>query len=479
MAATRLIPLHIVKGKTLSQCLHARLDYAKNPDKTKEGELISTYECDAQTAAEEFLLSKRLYDQQNGRSIKGDIIAYQIRQSFAPGEVTPEEANRIGYETAMRFTKGKHAFVVSTHDDRPHVHNHIIFNSTTLDCERKFKNFFLSAFALQRVSDILCFQHGLSIIKPLPYRERTKRKDYSREESNRDILRSVLDEILSQRPVDLEDLIRMMAERGYECKRGKHLAFRNARMKRFIRLRSLGAGYTQQDIMSVLTDNPAAVHERKRTVKHSTQRHDNKPFDLLIDIEKKIKEGKGAGYERWAKVFNLKQMAEALCFLRDNNIRSMDALVSEADLAAETYGNLTDAIKEKEARLKEIAELKKHILNYGKTRDVYVEYRKAGYSKKFLEEHREAITLHKAAKDAFNRMGLKKIPKIKELNAEYRRVLEEKKIAYAEYRAAKKKMQEYAIARRNVETILGISRDQAERQKKNEQIRRQMEETTK
>ena len=475
MATTRIIPLHINKGKTLSDCLHARLDYAQNPDKTEQGELVSSYECDPNTAAEEFLLSKRMYDQQSSRPIKGDIIAYQIRQSFLPGEVTPEEANRIGYELAMRFTKGRHAFIVSTHTDRPHVHNHIIFNSTTLDCTRKFKNFFLSYLAIQRVSDVLCFEHGLSIITSRPFKDRVKRTEYPKQVSHREILRGVLDEVLENKPVNLEDLIRQMGERGYECKKGKHLAFRSREARRFIRLRSLGKGYSEQDLCTAIAgDKPV-----KQNKSGSKQNHSEKPFDLLIDIEQKIKEGKGAGYERWAKVFNLKQTAQALCFLRDNNIRSIEALVAAADQSADSYGQLTDTIKEKEARLTEIAELKKHILNYSKTRDVYVAYRKAGYSKKFFEEHREEITLHKAAKDAFNRLGLKKLPRIKELNAEYKRVLEEKKSAYAEYREAKKNMQEFAIARKNVETILGLTRAQTEQQKKAEQMRKQMEENQK
>lgn len=139
---------------------------------------ISSYECDPKTADEEFLLTKRQYQHITGRQQKNDIIAYQIRQSFKPGEITPEEANQVGYETAMRWTKGKHAFIVATHIDRSHIHNHIIYNSTSLDCTRKFKNFFLSGLAVQRLSDMVCIEHGLSIIEPKPYRERVKRTIY-------------------------------------------------------------------------------------------------------------------------------------------------------------------------------------------------------------------------------------------------------------------------------------------------------------
>ena len=175
MAATRLIALHVNKGKTVAQCLADRTDYSQNAEKTNDGEFISSYECDPKTADEEFLLAKRQYQHITDRQQKNNVIAYQIRQSFKPGEVTPEEANQVGYELARRFTKGNHAFIVATHIDRAHIHNHIIFNSTSLDCSRKFKDFSLSGLAVQRVSDLVCAEHGLSIITPKPYRERAKR----------------------------------------------------------------------------------------------------------------------------------------------------------------------------------------------------------------------------------------------------------------------------------------------------------------
>ena len=186
MAATRLIALHKNKGKSVAACLKSRTDYVQNPDKTEQGELISSYECSPLTVDEEFMLSKRQYELATGRRQKSDIIAYQIRQSFKPGEITAEEANKVGYELAMRFTKGKHAFVVATHTDRQHIHNHVIFNSTALDGTRKFRDFFFSALAVQRLSDLICLEHQLSVIEIKPYRERQKRTLYPPKESNRD-----------------------------------------------------------------------------------------------------------------------------------------------------------------------------------------------------------------------------------------------------------------------------------------------------
>ena len=239
MAATRLIAMHQNKGKSILQCLKDRTDYAKNEEKTNGGELVSSYECDPEKVEEDFALSKREYFQNTGRIIQGDILAYQIRQSFKPGEVTPEEANQIGYETAMRWTKGKNAFIVATHIDKAHVHNHIIYNSTNLSCDRKFRDFFLCGVALQRVSDLVCLEHGLSVIKPKKPSERTKRGLYDREPSYREKIRESIDLCMEQKPKDMEELLRLLEEMGYEIKRGKHNALKSSEQQKFLIFKSL------------------------------------------------------------------------------------------------------------------------------------------------------------------------------------------------------------------------------------------------
>ena len=194
MAATRLIALHINKGKTVAQCLADRTDYSENAAKTEDGKYISAYACDAKTCDEEFLLSKRQYEHITGRTQAHDVIAYQIRQSFKPGEITPEEANKVGYETAMRFTKGKHAFIVATHVDRAHIHNHIIFNSTTLDCTRKFRDFRLSGLHWRGSVISSVWNIGCRLLSGSPMgsgrRERnTRRKNRSGMKSARPLMR--------------------------------------------------------------------------------------------------------------------------------------------------------------------------------------------------------------------------------------------------------------------------------------------------
>ena len=310
MAATRLIALHKNKGKSVAACLKSRTDYAQNPDKTQQGELVSSYECNPLTVDEEFMLSKRQYELATGRRQKNDVIAYQIRQSFKPGEITAEEANKVGYELAMRFTKGKYAFIVATHTDREHIHNHIIYNSTALDSTRKFRDFLLSGLAVQRLSDLICLEHQLSVIEIKPYRERQKRTLYPPKESNRDKLCSVIDGILlNEKPLDFEIFLQKLEQEGYEVKRGKHTSVKGARQKRFIRFRTLGAGYSEDEIKAVIAGE--AEHRP-----HQKQPPKEQSFHLLVDIQAKLSEGKGEGYARWAKHYNLKEMSKTLIFCR-------------------------------------------------------------------------------------------------------------------------------------------------------------------
>ena len=457
LAATRLIALHKNKGMTVAACLKNRTDYIENPDKTEQGQFVSSYACSALTADEEFMLTKRQYDLVNGRRQKSDVIAYQIRQSFRPGEITAEEANKVGYELAMRFTKGKHAFVVATHTDRQHIHNHVIFNSTALDGTRKFRDFFFSALAVQRLSDLICLEHQLSVIEKKPYRERQKRVLYPSKESNRDKLCSVIDGILlNEKPANFEAFLQKLEQQGYEIKRGKHTSVKGARQKRFIRFRTLGAGYSEDEIKAVLEGKAKHQPYQKKQPKEQ-------PFQLLVDIQGKMAEGKSVGYKKWATKFNLKEMSKTLLFLQEQKIGSAEELRERATAATERYHAMGDSIKAAEARLTEIAVLKTHIINYAKTRDVYAAYRKAGYSKTFLEAHREEITLHKAAKAAFDEAEMQKLPKVKELDAEFAELLTKKKAAYPDYRKARNEMQELVRAQKNVERFFAEEKGTTEK----------------
>ena len=467
MAATRLIAMHQNKGRTVAQCLKDRTDYAKNGEKTEDEKYVSSYACNAEIADKEFAESKREYLRLTGRKPKGDIIAYQIRQSFKPGEITPEEANEIGYETAMRFTKGNHAFVVATHTDRAHIHNHIIFNSTNLDCDRKFRDSWYIAIALERVSNLVCLEHGMSVIGPRQDGQVVKRSDYPEQKTIRDKIREAIDQALLQKPDDFQKLLQLLAQEDYEIKRGKNTAIRGKEQKRFVRFKSLGDGYSEEDLIKIISgDMEHAAFIKKETKDKSFILGKKKNFDMLIDIQEKLKQGKNGGYTRWAKNFNLKEISKTLMYLDSCGVRDYDELAAKASVASEKFTDLTKIVKDAEKRLAEIAVLKTHIINYSKTRDVYVAYRKSGYNKKFFEEHREEISLHKAAKEAFGKQE-GKIPKMKDLNVEYTAVLAKKKEAYSEYRRAKSEMQEFVKAKHNIDLFMGEEQLQEQDHKKN------------
>ena len=336
----------------------------------------------------------------------------------------------------------------------------IIYNSTALDGTRKFRDFFFSGLAVQRLSDLICLEHQLSVIEKKPYRERQKRITYPPRESNRDRLCSVIDEILQQKPTDYEDFLQKLEQQGYEIKRGKYTSVKGARQKRFIRFKTLGVGYSEDEIKAVLAGKVEHHPRQKQPPKEQ-------PFQLLVDIQAKLAEGKGGGYERWAKKYNLKEMSKTLIFLQEQKIGSADELKERADAALSRYHKLGDSIKAAEKRMAEIAVLRAHIVNYAKTRPVYDAYRKSGYCSKFLEAHREEVTLHKTAKAAFNESGLKKLPKVKDLNAEYSALLTKKKALYPEYRKARDEMQDIVKAQKNVELFFAEEKDSKEK----EQIR--------
>lgn len=465
MAATRLIAMHIQKNRSVQQCLKDRIDYAENREKTDNGELISSYECDPETVDKEFDFAKSRYAQLTGRSREDDIIAYQIRQSFKPGEVTPEEANQIGYETAMSWTKGKHAFIVATHVDKAHIHNHIIYNSTTLDYTHKFRNFLFCGIALQKVSDIICLEHGCSVIKPRKPSEREKRIVYPKSKSVRDGIRETIDIAMAKNPRNIEELLRLLEEEEFAIKRGKHLAIKGTNQKIFVRIDSLGEGYRESDFDKIFRGEENFNPSLREGQPYKDKKNDKK-FDMLLDIQEIIAKGKSPGYERWAKVHNVKQISQTLIFLRDLGIRDLEELRRRASDSSEKFVELSQTIKECEKRLSEIAVLKTHIIHYSKTKSVYVDYRKSGYSKHFFEAHREEIALHKASKEAFGQIE-GTIPTIKSLNQEYSDVLQKKREVYSEYRKVKEENKELQIAKNNLERFLNQhEEEQKDREKK-------------
>ena len=443
--------MHKNRGKTLLSCLAARTDYAMDKDKTADGELVSSYECAPQTAAEEFALNKQIYFQKTGREQENDVIAYQFRQSFKPGEVTAEEANRIGYEFAERFLKGRHAFIVCTHINRHHIHNHVIWNSTTLDCSRKFRNFWNSTKAVRRLSDTICMEHGLSVIENPAQKGMTYDKwlGGSAKVSNREVLRKAIDDVLTQKPQNMDEFLCFLKDKGFTLKRGKHIALKHEDFKKAVRLDSLGDGYTEEDIRAVLLGKRKHV-QRQRS-------------NLFIEIDSKLRMNKTT-----AKIRNLKQMAQTINYLREHGLLDLAELQRKtADITAK-YHDLSERIKSAEARMKTISEMKTQIIAYMRTREVYDGYKKSGYSRAYYTEHEGEILKHKAAQKAFDEWNLKKLPTVQSLNAEYTELVRQKKAMYAEYSSVRGEMRELLIHKSNVERILGIDENEAKKQTEQE-----------
>ena len=461
MATTRLMSLHVGKGQTAGDAIKRALGYIKDPMKTENGILVTSYGCTPQTAEAEFMLMRREYLTITGRRRgKDDVLAYHLRQAFKPGEITPEEANRIGYELAKRFTHGDHAFIVATHTNTSSVHNHLVFSAVNLECDRKFRDFLGSGRALGRLSDTLCVENGLSIIEKPQHTTLTYDKwlgDRAKQ-SQREEMRATIDEIMRQKPESFDVFLSTLREKGWEIKRGKRMSARAPGQIRFKRLDSLGEEYSEKTLRTALDEKREWQPKERRKGQKSKIEHTG--ISLLVDVQAKLQQGKGGGYARWAKVFNAKQMAQTLTYLSEHHIQNLAELVEKTEAATSRHGELLRKAKNEEARMKEIAELKKHVLGYLRTRETYAAYKKSGYAKKFLGEHEQEILIHRAAKQAFDERKLTKLPTVQTLQTEYESLMTQRKKDYAEYRAAKDEMRELLTVRANVERILNEPMEQ-------------------
>ena len=441
-----------------------RFDYGKNPDKTEGGKLISSYACDHMTADAEFLLSKAKYKATTGREQRwdADVLCYQIRQSFKPGEITPEEANRVGYETAMRWTKGKYAFFVATHTDRQHIHNHIYYNSTSLDCTHKFRDFIGSARAVRRLSDRVCLENDLSVIVNPKLHSKGRFLHYGawvgtdRQLSYKERLRYAILDALAKGPTDFNAFLQLMEEAGFTVKRGRGgaISFLVPGQQRATRLRSstLGEGFDPEDIRAVIAG--------KRPLPEVGSPAPAAPVrvNLIVDIQERLRSGKGPAYERWAKVYNLKQMAAALQFMQEHQISEYSQLSKEAEAASAHFHALADQLRQTETDLTHTSELMGAVVQYAKTRPVFDGYKAAKYSKKYLAAHEAELADYRAAKAALNDlMGGAKLPRMSDLKEKRRTLAAQKKALYVDYREAQQRMREAVAVKASIDHLLGVT----------------------
>ena len=426
---------------------------------------MSSYLCDPETAHAEFMLVKGQYQAETGRTAEQGALCYQIRQAFPQGEVTPKEANRIGYETAMRWTKGKYQFFVCTHTDKGHIHNHIYYNSTAYDRSRKFRNFIGSSFALRRLSDRVCLEHALSVVERPKLHSKGRFLHYGqwqgevRPPSQKEQIRCAIDTALSKRPADFADFLRRMEAVGFQVVHGRGgvISFRAPGHDRAARLRAstLGAGYGREDIQAVI-DGKAPT--RTAPVRRApTPRRVN----LLIDIQERMRQGKGPAYERWAKVYNLKQMAAALQYLKEHQLFEYDDLTAKTDAATEHFHTLAGDIQQTEAELSHVSDLMAAVVQYAKTRPAFDGYKAAKYSRKYLAEHEAELADYRAAKATMAELlGGEKLPKMDVLKEKRRQLAARKKALYLEYRKAQQDMRELVAVKGSVDHLRGLTDNQ-------------------
>lgn len=446
------MPLHIGKGRTFSTAIADIIDYVKNPEKTDHGKLITSWHCDSRIADSQFHYSKQQYIRNTGR-VRGsdDVIAYHLRQSFRPGEITPEEANRLGCELAKRFTKGNHAFIVCTHIDKAHIHNHIIWAATALDEKKKFCNFWGSTKAVRRLNDTICFENGYSIVenpkkKGLTY---DKWMGDKKKPSHRERICAAIDDALAQKPASFDALLELLEQAGYTVKDGKVPSLLGGEQQNHIRMDTLGENYTPEVLRAVIKGQRTHIPKKRK----GTISQDQK-IQLAVDFESAVHSRKGPGFEKWAKLFNMKQGSKAVAYLQEHGLTSYADLEALYDDLSRKSNALRKEVRLLDDAIQENAITQKQITNYAQTRMVYDGYIRAGYSKKYREEHEKDILIHQAAKKYFDDKGMEKLPKMQELKEENLTLVKKRAAVNSQYRKAKAEKDELSIVRANIDAIL-------------------------
>ena len=441
----------VTKIKPVKSTLSKALDYIENPDKTDEKMLISSFGCSYETADIEFgyTLSQALD--------KGSNLAFHLIQSFAPGEVDYEKAHEIGKQLADAVTKGQHEYVVTTHIDKGHIHNHVIFCAVNFVDHHKYNSNKRSYYGIRNMSDKLCRENGLSVVVPGKGSKGKSYAEYQAEKTGtswKGKLKIAVDALIPQ-VSSFEELLTRLQAAGYEIKPGKYVSCRAPGQERFTRLKTLGADYTEEAIRERIAGRRAKAAKAPR---------EQRDVSLLIDIENSIKAAQSKGYEQWAKIHNLKQAAKTMNFLTEHKIEQYADLVSRIEEMSAESGQAADALKNAEKRLADMAVLIKNVSTYQKTKPVYDAYRKARNREKYRAGQEQAIILHEAAARSLKAAGIAKLPNLAALQSEYEALQAQKEALYADYGKLKKKVREYDIIKQNIDSILQADR-QPEREK--------------
>ena len=440
----------VTKIKAIRGTLSKAIAYILNPEKTDEKLLVSSYGCASETAAREFEWTRKIAEQKGMNPVR--IIARHVIQSFEIGEVTPELAHEIGKQFADEILGGKYEYVLTTHIDKDHVHNHLIFNAVDFVDYHAYKSYKRIYYDMREVSDRLCKENGLSVIPPsqnkgMGYKEYTEAK---RGTSWKQKLKQTIDRLVITAK-DYDDFLRLMQEAGYEIKTGKYISFRAEGQERFTRSKTIGENYTEERIKERIAG---------RTPRRNRRQTVPKGISLIGDIQERIRLIDSKGYEYKAKLTILKEAARTLNYLTENNLLQYDDLEKKVEDVHSSYDRTGKELKGVEARLREVQPLIKNISNYQRLKPVYDAFQKAKDKPGFKAKHEAELVIFEAARSTLLAMqGDEKLPSLKTLQAEQQRLLEEQQRLYDERAKLKKEVKQIETIKSNVDTFLAPSVD--------------------
>jgi len=440
----------VTKIKAIRGTLSKAIAYILNPEKTDEKLLVSSYGCASETAAREFEWTRKIAEQKGMNPVR--IIARHVIQSFEIGEVTPELAHEIGKQFADEILGGKYEYVLTTHIDKDHVHNHLIFNAVDFVDYHAYKSYKRIYYDMREVSDRLCKENGLSVIPPsqnkgMGYKEYTEAK---RGTSWKQKLKQTIDRLVITAK-DYDDFLRLMQEAGYEIKTGKYISFRAEGQERFTRSKTIGENYTEERIKERIAG---------RTPRRSQRQTTPKGISLIGDIQERIRLIDSKGYEHKAKLTILKEAARTLNYLTDNNLLQYADLEKKVEDVHSSYDRTGKELKGVEARLREVQPLIKNISNYQRLKPVYDAFQKAKDKPGFKAKHEAELVIFEAARSTLLAMqGDEKLPSLKTLQAQQQRLLDEQQRLYDERAKLKKEVKQIETIKSNVDTFLAPSAD--------------------
>ena len=440
----------VTKIKAIRGTLSKAIAYILNPEKTDEKLLVSSYGCASETAAREFEWTRKLAEQKGMNPVR--IIARHVIQSFEIGEVTPELAHEIGKQFADEILGGKYEYVLTTHIDKDHVHNHLIFNAVDFVDYHAYKSYKRIYYDMREISDRLCKENGLSVIPPsqnkgMGYKEYTEAK---RGTSWKQKLKQTIDRLVITAK-DYDDFLRLMQEAGYEIKTGKYISFRAEGQERFTRSKTIGENYTEERIKERIAG---------RTPRRSRKQTTPNGISLIGDIQERIRLIDSKGYEHKAKLTILKEAARTLNYLTENNLLQYADLEKKVEDVHSSYDRIGKELKGVEARLREVQPLIKNISNYQRLKPVYDAFQKAKDKPGFKAKHEAELVIFEAARSTLLAMqGDEKLPSLKTLQAEQQRLLDEQQRLYDERAKLKKEVRQIETIKSNVDTFLAPSAD--------------------